>query len=180
MSWGRGREGVECFWEGLKVWDLQMTLQKVCYKAVSGSAIIHVRWCVNAVLCGLVHFSVFPPCVHKTEWRRTFLCMCVCDGSIILLCCLCLRMSVCLCMRAHVAVGLMPLSPCGNPSPTLPLPIQIMPSVGKCATRQLPRSEWALMASKGTSHAVVWAWPGPSPSPLHLTHTHTNLHIYPC
>lgn len=42
-----------------------------------------------------------------------------------------------------------PLPPCGNPSPTLPLSIQIMPSEEKCATRQ------PLVASEGSSHAVV-------------------------
>lgn len=155
-----------------------MTLQKVCYKAVVGSVIIHVQRCVNIVLCGLVHSRVLLLCVHKTKSKTTLkwvFCTLVWICISIILLCACLHVSLCLCIRACVAVGLMPLSPCGNPSPTLPLSIQIMPSVGKCATRHPPRSEWALMASKGTSHAVVWAWPGLSLSPLHLTRTHTYI-----
>ena len=34
----------------LEVWDLQMTLQKVCYKAVVGNVIIHVRWCARVAV----------------------------------------------------------------------------------------------------------------------------------
>lgn len=41
-GWRRGGAS----WVDLKVWDLQMTLQKVCYKALAGSVIIHVLWCV--------------------------------------------------------------------------------------------------------------------------------------
>lgn len=53
----------------------------------------------------------------------------------------CVSAGVCVSERVCVAVGLIPLSSCGNPSPILPLFILIMPSVGKCATRQPPRSE---------------------------------------
>lgn len=130
----------------LRSWDLQMTLQKVCYKAVIGSFIIHVRWCVNIVLrvrASAVHFfhariqlnkeehqgiSSVRECISVHVMKVSYYHMHVCAFAHVL-------------VHTCVAVGLMPLSPCGNPSPTLPLSIQIMPSVGKCATRQPPRSE---------------------------------------
>lgn len=56
-----------------------MTLQKVCYKAVVGSVIIHVQRCVNIVLCGLVHSRVLLLCVHKTKskTKKYYTIMCV-------------------------------------------------------------------------------------------------------
>lgn len=55
--------------------------------------------------------------------------------------------------RAHVSVSFVH---------TCHFPFQLMPGVGRCATRQPPRSERALVASKDTS------------PPCNLTHTHTH------
>lgn len=54
-------------WRVLEVWDLQMTLQKVCYKAVVGSVIIHVRWCACVAA---VHFGVSSH-VRAKEYETT-------------------------------------------------------------------------------------------------------------
>lgn len=62
--------------------------------------------------------------MHRCVWRY-FIIVCVC-----------LHVSVF--VHACVSVGLMLLSPCGNPSPTLPLPIQTMPSVGEMCHPSAP------------------------------------------
>lgn len=117
-----------------------MTLQKVCYKAVTGSVIIHVhRFCVCGS-CALHCVSSMPAWNEKQHW---------CEDSThqwryyIITC----WPSVSMCICACVSVGLMLLSPCANNSPTLPLSIQIMPTVGGCATHQPPSLPWAPMAS---------------------------------
>lgn len=68
----------------------------------------HHSWCVNIGLCGLVHFGVFLPHAHKTEWETALkwvfcapVWVCMCDGRIILSCaCVCMCQCVCACVRA--------------------------------------------------------------------------------
>lgn len=102
------------------------------------------RWqchhsCSEVCVCGvLVHFIVFLLCVHEMRNNTNVRILCTGVFGGILLSCACVCMCLCLCMRACVSVGLMLLSPCGNPSPTLPLPIQTMPSVGEMCHPSAP------------------------------------------
>lgn len=84
---------------------------------------------------------VFPPRVRETEWGATpkwVFRAPVWERLEVLY--YHARVSACVSVFVHacVALGLMPLSPCSNPSPTLPLPIQVMPSVGEMCHPSAP------------------------------------------
>lgn len=90
--WGDGEN-----WGGLEVWDLQMTLQKVCYKAVAGSVIIHARCFAFAVL---VHFIVFPLCMHEMRNNNNVRILRTSGG--ITLSCASVSMCIWACVRAFL------------------------------------------------------------------------------
>lgn len=77
----------------LEVWDLQMTLQKVCYKAVVGNVIIHVRWCARVAVCR-------PMCVEKKIRVRNNTEVSACEGVVLSRVCMC--RCVCACVRARL------------------------------------------------------------------------------